>query len=201
MSMPRSMVRPLVSILTGALCLAASSRAAWAVNLPEGAMVSLWGTRVADRPDLAGVIIEDRLVPLEINLGTVGTFRGALQNRVVREGSGTLTFYYRIMSDPGSTLTINALADYLTLPATRSIHVEYRLDGLGTVPPTTASRDSGRLLFSFARPIGAGEHSRFFFFQTNATTYALNMETIIAGESGPYAYMRSVATLGPVFAK
>jgi hypothetical protein len=172
---------------------------AQAVPIAEGVTVSLSGTTHAARPELGGSVIVDQLIPVAINLGSTGRFSGWLQNRVVRETAGNLTFYYRLHSDSTSTLTPNAVADYLTLPASRLADVDYRIDGLGVVPPTTADRDPGRLVFRFATPVGPGQESRFFFVRTDATDYALNTETIISGESGQVAYMRSLPTWGPVY--
>jgi hypothetical protein len=144
-------------------------------------------------------VVVDQQIPVEINLGSAGRFSGWLQNRVVREAAGNLTFYYRLRSDSTSTLAPDAVTDYLTLPASRSADMDFRIDGLGTVPPTTADRDPGRLVFRFATPVGPGQESRFFFLRTDATDYALNTETMVTGESGQVAYMRSVPTWGPVY--
>lgn len=191
--------RFLMIAVAAASCALVGLRPANAVPIAEGSTVPLRGTTHAARPELGGTVIADQLLPVEIDLGSVGRFRGSLQNRVVREAAGNLTFYYRLISDPSSTLTPNAVSDFLTLPAARLADVDFRIDGLGTIPPTSATRDPGRLVFRFASPVGVGQQSRFFFLRTDATSYALNTETMITGESGPYAYMRSLGTWGPVY--
>lgn len=191
--------RFLLIAVAAASCVLTGLRPANAVPIADGTTVSLRGTTVAARPELGGMVIADQLLPVEIDLGRVGLFRGSLQNRVVREAAGNLTFYYRLISDPSSTLTPNAVTDYLSLPGARMADVDFRIDGLGTIPPTAADRDAGRLVFRFASPVASGQQSRFFFLRTDATSYAVNTETMITGESGPFAYMRSLATWGPVY--
>jgi len=87
MSGPR---RPLVEPLEG--------RTFLSVVLPGGT-VPTPGTTVGARPELAGTVIYDNLIPINV-VGTGGTtlFAGVLQDRVVKETvSGTLDFYQTLL--------------------------------------------------------------------------------------------------------
>lgn len=143
---------------------------------------SLGGTTVADRPELAGLVIEDAIQPFSFN-GVTGT----VQNRVVREfGTGTLDFEWRITVDrnptggPSGEITAfrlgsfgyNAIAD-----------ADWRSDGLGSEAPFTArvfnptSHPEGAINFLFEDPaVQPGDGSRFFFLHTDATSYAMTAQ-------------------------
>jgi hypothetical protein len=137
---------------------------------------ALGGTTVAERPELAGVVLEDVLQPFSFNGAT-----GTVQNRVVREtASGTLDFYWRVMVDAQSTGHIEAFRvgdfgySYLT-------DADWRIDGLGSAAPyvgrlfNPASNPGGDINFLFTDPAVGGpgyESSRFFFVHTGATAYA-----------------------------
>ena len=144
----------------------------------------LGGTTSAARPELAGVVLEDEVVPFSIpSAGITGT----VQNRVVRETvSGTLDFYWRVKVDPNSRNAVTAfrLGDFGFANLTDA---DWRIDGLGSAAPfvgrvfnpanpTTAT---GYMNFLFTDPnVQPGDPadgttgSRFFFLKTDAKDYA-----------------------------
>lgn len=151
----------------------------WGVPLPDPVPPATFtdtpitGTTVAVRPELAGPIIEDVLAPYSFSGGGF-TVSGEVQNRVVRSSvDGTLDFYWRILPDPSSTGQITAFRiggfDSFALDG------DWRIDGLGTVPPRIARNfGNGFVNFLFTDP-GVGpnaESSNFFFLDTKATAYA-----------------------------
>jgi hypothetical protein len=178
----------------------AAARMAAAVNLPDLGNVNVPGTSYELDNSLGGMIVVDEWIPLDIDMGASGSFTGWLQNRVVEEnGTHKLAFYYRIVSDSTSTLTLNTLADYFpSLPSAARLDVGYRTDGLGTVAPNTAERDGRRVVFHFNTPIGPGQSSRFFYIRTDATSYEYSTEVWAVGELGGLVYQDVVGTYGPV---
>jgi hypothetical protein len=131
------------------------------------------GTTVALRPELAGTIIEDRLVDYSFTMGTE-LLTGQVQQRVVREdASGTLDFYWRII--PGDDGNLPILSFRLAGFDGFITDGDYRIDGLGSVAPTSALvfPQPGFVNFQFANPIGPTvDSSNFFFLHTTATKYA-----------------------------
>ena len=151
-----------------------------AVPLPAGTTVSLPGTTVALRPALAGVVFEDELQPFSFADATGHTLSGVVQSRVVKSDlDGTFDFYWRITElsseqaagrGPGSlsSFRLGGFGAY-------SLDADWRIDGLGSVGPTSAVRfpDPGFINFDFANPeLQAGKDSYFFILDSQATTYA-----------------------------
>ncbi|MHB8455990.1 MAG: VPLPA-CTERM sorting domain-containing protein [Acidiferrobacterales bacterium] len=153
----------------------ASGGAQASVILPGGS-IALSGTTESADLQLAGVVLQDVRVPFLINLGDGNAISGQVQDRVVRESSsGTLDFYYRIFNYSYSTGSIGLVGrdNYSGL----TTNVDWRIDGLGTVAPTRASRSSSgsNVMFDFlTHQIAPSEQSRFFFISTNATNYNYN---------------------------
>ncbi len=157
------------------LALAASFACAGAqasVVLPGGS-IALSGTTVFADPQLTGVVLQDVTTPFTINLGDGNSISGQVQDRVVRESSsGTLDFYYRIFNNSSSTGSIGLVGrdNYSGF----TTNVDWRIDGLGTVAPTRASRSTSgsNVTFDFlTQQIAPSDQSRFFFISTNATNY------------------------------
>ena len=138
----------------------------------------LGGTTVAERPELAGTVIED-----DIQSFSFGGVFGTVQNRVIREhGTGTLDFSWRINVDPASTGDVFAFRlgefgyDHI-------VDADWRIDGLPQAPDPFAAPFTGRVFnpdvypegsinFLFPDPpIGPGAGSKFFFLHTTATNY------------------------------
>ena len=135
---------------------------------------ALSGTTNAARPELAGTVLEDVLTPFSFS-GVSGT----VQNRVVKEtGTGTLDFYWKVNVDASSTGTGVSALRLIDFGAANLTDGDYRIDGLGTVAPTTArvfnstGYPTGAVNFLFGSAVTAGAESRFFFLHTDATSYA-----------------------------
>ncbi len=166
-----------VLAMTAALW-AASAAHAVALTVPTPEMsfadTALPGTRSADRPELAGTVLADKITPFSFQ-GITGT----VQNRVVKEtASGTLDFYWKVDVDSDTSgLGVSALR-VTNFGAANLTDADWRKDGLGTVAPDTArlfnsaSSPRGSLNFLFDNMVDAGESSRFFFLHTNSTEFA-----------------------------
>ena len=140
-----------------------------AVPLPSGDTV-LSGTTVAARPELAGVVEEDLLIPYSFQ-GAGFSVSGVIQNRVVRSVDGTLDFYWRIISDASSTGEITAFR--VGGFGGFALDGDFRLDGVGSVGPDTARNFGGGFVnFLFSNGVSAGESSFFFFLDTQATAFS-----------------------------
>jgi hypothetical protein len=168
---------PLVALLA----VASAGMAAVMAQLAPGATVALGGTTYAEDPSLAGTIEDE--AALHFACGDQdGELKGTLQARVVRNKAGTLDFYYRVINDPASELSIGilgALREPQPMPwLNGAVLVEYRLDGVGDVGPTTAHRSSdGRDIdFVFEEGIAPGDASLFLLVRPSAQGYAADGE-------------------------
>lgn len=154
------------------------------VALPPGARVRLLGTTAAAEPDLAGVVLHDRLIPFVIrNAAGAPVFAGRLQDRVVRSSAtGHLHFYYRIR-DTQPNLPGHLVVAGVQPTAWGSLAVDWRQDGLGAAAPVEARRAAGaadKISFHFAAPVIPGPiESRFFFIKTDATAFAPGGTTVV----------------------
>ncbi len=176
------------------------------VVLPGGG-VAIGGTTAAARPELAGVVVHDSLIPVDIVDASGHTiFKGDLQDRVVKETkAGTLDFYQTLRADAG--FTPRAYLDY----AIRSnfggglTDVDYRTDGLGSpsIKPESVIRssDSKSVVFKFGGDlIAPGQQSLFYMIKTNATAFdtkgntTLSMQSSLTGPVGT----EKLATAEPV---
>ena len=168
-----------------------------------GATVATLGTTAAARPELAGVVIRDALIPFTItSSGGAVLFKGTLQDRVVRENvSGTLDFYEAIRTTgPGSTI---AKLDSIIREnfAGFATDVDYRTDGLGApaIHPLKVTRSptpGASLDFQFGGVVvGSNQDSRFFFIKTNATSYTVNGITAIEMSGGVTAPLSGAVRL------
>jgi len=198
--MDRYFVRLARKALFVVAALALLSAPAQAVPLALDTTVPLSGTTAALRPELAGLVIADTLVPVSFDNGSGGTYSLVVQTRVVQEDvAGTLDFYYRIYSfDANSTLPIGALR--LTGFDGQTTDVDFRIDGLGTVGPSEAHRFTGALEgylnFHFLDATGGpslnpGQESLFMFVKTEATTFGLAPADVASSPGG--------ANLSPLF--
>jgi len=167
--LPRSTFRNVAGVF--GLAVALTSLSAVASPLPPGGWVSLSGTTVADRPELAGASDGNDLVQAFACRRGDKTLvvSGVVQSFHVRSDiTAKLDFYFRIFVDAGSPGWVKSVE---VLPYTGiSTDVDYRLDGLGTVAPAWAMRDGSgtKVKFGFTPGLFAGDDSRFFFVQTDA---------------------------------
>ena len=173
------------SALTAALIGGLFASEAQAVPVAVSSTVSLPGTTLVAEPNLAGTVLLDNLYSFNQTLtsptGGPETFVGTVQERVVREtGSGTLDFYWRVMNTGTAGLDAN-IGDFrvgsFNIPST-PVNLNYRIDGLGSVAPTSAQRFTGSFSnyfnFIFPNGIAPGQSSNFMLAETSATAYTQN---------------------------
>ncbi len=165
-----------LSKVVGALWFSLFAAASQAVILPPGSTVALPGTTAAADPDLAGVVLVDDLVPFSF-AANGGTIFGSVQVRVVRSiVDSTLDFYWRIFNNIESSGVIGSfrLGNFVA----DTYDANWRIDGLGSVAPISATRFSGAfdafVNFNFGTLLAPGQSSRFLLLDTNATDYARN---------------------------
>ena len=173
------------SIILGAVFgLLAFTSQAYAVVLVENSSVDLFGTTSAVRPELAGTVIKDDLTDFT-GVDALGNilYTGSLQVRIVREDvSGTLDFYYRIRPNDASSLDAIMRTTHTDFTGWTT-DVDFRTDSLGSVGPTSATRNvSGSTVgFNFDGGLQPGDESYFYFIKTTATNYTLGSTVLIDG--------------------
>jgi len=192
----------------GALLFLVLSGVAQAVILPPGATLNLSGTTVAADPDLAGVVEVDNIVPFSF-AANGGTISGDVQVRVVRSSvDNKLDFYWRVFNDAVSSGAIGSfrIGDFMS----DIYDANWRIDGLGNVAPTSATRFSGTfdsfVNFNFGNHLAPGLQSRFIFLDTSAASYARNAiydltnlgQTQISGLFSMYGPVATVPEPAPV---
>jgi hypothetical protein len=182
--------RIFTAIACAAALAAVGTSEAFAVPLPPGGFVPLTGTTVAARPELAGTVLVDNIVPF-----TLGNLQGNLQVRVIREtAAGTLDFAYGIRDlssiDPAGTNDQIIATSHGGFDGWAT-DVDYRTDGLGTVGPTLGARIGAPLppgvQFVFFDPVGLDNvdpsdplASYFYFIKTEATDYGPSSTKLVS---------------------
>lgn len=180
-----------------AFCLTVTPPAQGATVAP-GETVFLSGTTAADRPELAGLVLQDTqlgrfdLIPHEFYAS--GYY---VQNRVVRSDiSGNMIFAPRLRDSNNITggntqidrVDISGFGDFTT-------DVNYRTDGVGERGPSwvTRSADGDTLSFVFGFPLFTSnlthethEDSFFFSILTNATSYKNTGTATFYGRNSDY---------------
>jgi hypothetical protein len=142
------------------------------------------GTTAAAHPDLAGGVVSDQLVPFAVASATAPV-SGTLQVRVVRNAAGRLAFYWKINNAASSKGSVETLS--LAGFPKQAFDADWRMDGLGTVAPSTVEAaplpglKSWIYGFRFKTPIKPGESSRFFFLRGSATASAPAVAHIAGG--------------------
>ncbi len=154
-------------------CLAALgvTAASQAVILTPGVWSALPGS-----PGLPGTIIEDDVVPYSI----FGVEAGAVQNRVVRKDDDTLLFLWRVTRNE-VTAVAPVRAFRLGGFEVPTYDTNWSTTSVGTVPTNHAflfDQPGGHVIWQFSTNLGgqdgimATESSRFFWLDTDATSYA-----------------------------
>ncbi len=167
--MNASMMKVVRSVLALAVLLIVSPAWAWPpLWLTPGTWGAVSGTTAAQLPELAGVVVYDRVRPFEIrDAAGILLFEGSLQDRVVRStATGDLHFYYRVRDTNPALFGNLAIVDTRDFSGLFGVHVDYRPDGLGTEAPSRAVRSGDGALVRFVfwpNPISGGEASRFCF--------------------------------------
>lgn len=170
------------SCLAAAALLLLAHSASQAVALVPGVLTALPGTTVAADPQLAGLVIEDKLFNYSMTTA-IGLVTGQIQSRVVRSSAdGTLDFYWRVTNDPNSLDDVGYFR--IGLFNAPEYNSNYRIDGVGDLAPVSAFRFSGgsesyvNFAFFSTSPTGAssglrpGQSSNFILMDTSATQYA-----------------------------
>jgi len=147
-------------------------------------------TTVAEEPDLAGMVLEDRVQPFTITGGFGGSATGSIQERVVRSNdTGTLIFAWRVNFDTIAGFDPGAYIEWLNLDPIATgnpLAVGRRSDGVGS--PTSTNYDlaaMGQSRFDFnlidldAGNVGFG--TQFHYLKTDATNYALTGQLSLTG--------------------
>ncbi len=159
------------------------------------------GTTVASRPELAGVILEDKLSNFTIS-GAGETLSGIIQNRVVRSDvDGTLDFYWRIIPTSGDgdlmAFRVGGFDGF-------ALNADWRTDGVGDIGPNIAryfGDGSGEVNFLFENEVGGNDisgyqTSKFFFLDTDAVNYNKNASFDLLC-SNQNCISESYSTFGP----
>jgi hypothetical protein len=168
----------IASVVMGVAILAPLSASAVPLSGAGTTDFPITGTTAANRPELGGVVLEDKITEFTIS-GAGETLTGTIQNRVVRsELDGTLDFYWRIVPTSGNG---DLLAFRVSGFEGFTLDADWRIDGLGDVAPDTAryfGDGSGDVNFLFSNnevgfnQAGSYEESMFFFLDTDATSYS-----------------------------
>jgi len=135
---------------------------------------SLRGTTLDTRPELAGTVLADQLRPFSGTDSAGRVIKGTLQDRVVqRTRGGTLDFYYRIMLDADSTVSIfKVVREGFEEVDVRVHDANWRIDGVGSVGPSLAYHDKACCFEMIYQPnFRPGEESRFVFIETGLKRY------------------------------
>lgn len=176
-----------IKTLVGLMSLVAVAPSANAVALGPCGWAGLPGTTAAAQPVLNGVILKDTITPFVIkNSAGAILVRGRLQDRVVRSNiTGRMHFYFRVFNDGGGAITSVQRISYTGF----FTDVNWRLDGLGNVQPTSASRScAGNMVtynFGGAAPfVWPGMSSRYGFAATNAWQFNPGGLTRIVANGG-----------------
>ncbi len=195
--MPKPNTRMWALCALATMVVSGGSPPSFAASLPPGSIAPLSGTTVSDRPELAGVVLEDALIPFTItDPSSTLIYQGTIQNRVVMSNTlGTLIFEFRIRDTDatlgGSLIGVSrtGFRNGTTLFAT---DVDFSLDGLGTIGPPGASRNGGgnQIDFAFAgNPVTPGAESYFVEALTDSIHYdavgTLTLYTSDGSDSGP----------------
>ena len=174
-----------MTLMKGVVAAVAISLVPVSAILLSGATIPLPSSTAATEPDLAGLVLHDSLIPFVIRdtLGRVQC-RGRLQDRVVRSNqTGRLHFYYRIRGDHRRQRGHIRSAITLTF-GLDTLSVGYRLDGLGVVNPTSATRTADTVQFDFKSALSCSAESRFFFIKTNAQKFGPGQTALVLAGGG-----------------
>jgi len=165
-----------------------------AATLLPGGSTFLPGTTLVDRPDLAGLILEDDILdPYDFYDELVYTGGHLVQSRVTSTTGSALNFSVRLR-DPQNTGYLDLLVDTVTLTGYAGFDTDvlYRTDGSGDAGPSFASRsaDGDAITFDFAFPLFFGnlaqevhQESYFLSIVTDAPSYAQTGRMIVTGHS------------------
>lgn len=182
-----------------------------AATLLPGGSTFLPGTTLAERPDLAGTVLEDDLLfPYDFYDEIVYLGGHQVQSRVTTTTGSALNFSVRLR-DPSNNGYLDLLVDSVTLTgyAGFATDVLYRSDSSGDVGPSFAARsaDGDAVTFDFAFPLFFGnltqeEHQESYFLSivTDAPSYAQTGRMIVTGHSSEHPGTILTAEIGGLWA-
>ena len=192
--------------ITAACSFAMLVSVASATTIAPGGAVLTNGTNAGLDPSLGGVVIASNVTPF---VGVDGfanvKFTGTLYANVVRELSGTLSFYYQIHNDATS---LDALERFTNQDFSGfTTNVDYRTDAqaaivggsglVGTIGSRFATRSSTGAVVGFnfnAAGVPQGADSYWHVIRTNATLYTDGSTALL---NGGIATVQTYAPLVP----
>ena len=146
-------------------------------------------TTVAEEPDLAGVVLADRLQPFTINGASGGVVTGFIQERVIRsDATGFLHFSHRVIIDMSSGFEPGSYLEWLDFDPVATgtpLVVGRRTDGLGSATSTIfdlAPSGMSRFDFNLIDLDGSSFSTQFHFWKSNATNFALTGQLRLSGD-------------------
>lgn len=143
-------------------------------NLNAGESADLFGITFAEDMSLGGSAI-DAVENFTITDAAGNLFDGVFQSRAItRSDNGMIDFSWRIdniedLAGQVASVVVNGYEAW-------SVGVEYRIDGLGDVGPTSAFRteDGDSVGFNFDDPaVGFDNESKFFFARSDASDFGM----------------------------
>jgi len=166
-----------------------------------GLGVQLSGTTFAQVPELGGTVVLDVIRDVVFTHRASGerVASATVQDRIVRSTiTGRLSFEFRVTSFETSqsdlSLTHVVRGPFLSPP----VDVDFRLDGLGTVGPASATWPAGstELQFAFLPPadVTAARPSRFVFARTDSDDF-IDTGVMALGLSTPTAVLTFVGSV------
>jgi PEP-CTERM motif len=140
------------------------------------------GTSAATRPELAGSVIATDTQQFSFGGQNSDFVTGQVESSVVRQGGGTLDFYWRVIVTGVSAASTVSGVSALRLGDFGYpflVDADWRSDGPGSTAAATArlfnpaNWPTGSISFVFAEPwVITTSQSRWFFLSTNATNFA-----------------------------
>jgi len=181
------------ALVTGLL---ATTSLAGVIDLFAGDTVEMHGITLAEDPTLAGTVIQDFAQGFVLPDPAGEPLTGSFHSRASRRAdTNQIDFRWRITIDSGKTgeissIIINGFAGW-------SVGVEYRVDAVGIVEPSHASRsvDDQYLGFHFNDPTLRYYDSHPFFARTEALEYDFSGTAQINMTNGESI---TLATFAPV---
>jgi len=170
-------------VLTGGMLLLPLSQPADAGIVTAGGSAHPGGTSVAARPELAGTVVHDEVIPFSVSGGGGQIFSGSLQDRVIRASDGTLSFVQLVQAD--TSLARRALLDFVRRNdfSGVSTDLDYRTDGAGQADlhpiKVWHSADGKNVQFRFHDHLSSGDETLGYFVKTDATSFDLNGNTTL----------------------
>lgn len=188
-------VRSKAAALAVAFCCAALP--ALAVPLPPGQFTALPGTSLQQDPTLAGQLLAQQTEFAAFPIGSLSEIVNvSVEASVIRNGAGTLDFYWRVVVAPDSVGWVQSMSVTDFAPG---FDADWRSDSPGTVAPTGAwhftDGASPMVQFSFTDVgelgLAAGEQSFSLLLRTQATHYArtgtFDLSGLFFDENGGWA--------------